>query len=57
MRPQPYQIISRLIFPFKYCRLRRYISENIGHALRCPGGETEFRVSEASWHLRIQFGR
>jgi hypothetical protein len=57
MKPEPYQIIARLLFPFEYLRLRRMVRENIAHAVRVPNGGIAARVATASHNLRIQFGK
>lgn len=57
MKPELYQIMSRLIFLPEYLRLRRMIRRDIAHAIRFPGGGIAARVEMASHNLRIQFGK
>jgi hypothetical protein len=57
MKPEPYQIAARFVFPIQYRRLRRQVREDIAHAIRFPGGGIAARVATASHNLRIQFGK
>ncbi len=57
MKPEPYQIIARLIFPLQYRRLRKQVREDIAHAVQFPSGGIAARLEKASHHLRVQFGK
>lgn len=57
MKPEPYQIIARLIFPLQYRRLRKQVREDIAHAVQFPSGGIAARLEKASHHLRVQYGK
>jgi len=51
------KIIARYLLPLEYLRTKRFVRDNIAHAIKCPSSRTADLVAEHSRHLASQFGR